>query len=139
MADGAEEVPEDFETGAEFTRQYLVVDSAGEADLHYNIGLLPLGLDHGCCSIICIAEVGGQLLCCLPHAVWSRKVTERLLEPKGFTKPILVSASAVENLARDTLSENSLKVWVGLLSKELEATVFFHAPYAADYPFSGIW
>lgn len=137
MASPAEEgEAEAPEAGIEQARLNLVVTETGTANLHYEVGVLPLADGFRTTSIICIAVVAERLLVCLPFEVWSRKPADRLIHQRGLGKPLAVSLVSVPFDDRENPEGGFLKAWVGLLSEDLEATIEFGSDQDADVSFS---
>ena len=90
-------------------------------DTHYEVGQLPVGDGSSFCSAILVGEADERFVVCVPLAVWSKRVISRLLPAKALAKPIACKVEACNEESRE-VSENgkTLKVWVGLLSPELE-------------------
>lgn len=110
----------------ETARDHLVTDGK-ETNLHYKLGSIQL-LGHDTFgSVICIAEVEGLLLICIPNSVWHKKSKDKKLLPaSSFKKAIAVSVAGVSAQDRETLVEDcELKVWIGLLSRESERYLDF--------------
>lgn len=100
-----------------------------ETNLEYKVGSIQLLGFNSFASVICIAEVEGQLLVCLPNSVWNRRAKDRLLPQNSFKKSISVEVAAVPDAEREAVVEDvSLKVWIGLLAKESER----HINYSED-------
>ena len=137
MASPAEEgEAEAPEAGIEQARLNLVVTETGTANLHYEVGVLPLADGFRTTSIICIAVVAERLLVCLPFEVWSRKPADRLIHQRGLGKPLAVSLVSIPFDDRENPEGGFLKAWVGLLSEDLEATIEFGSDQDADVSFS---
>ena len=88
------------------------------------------------CSAILVGEADERFVVCVPLAVWSKRVISRLLPAKALEKPIACTVEACGEESRE-VSENgkTLKVWVGLLSPELEAALDFVRVEPPDYAF----
>lgn len=116
------ELLEEQDTG----RDHLVTDGK-ETNLHYKLGSIQLLGANAFSSVICIAEVEGQLLICVPNSVWHKKSKDKKLLPgPAFKKAIAISVSGVSVLDRESVVEScELKVWVGLLSVESERYLDF--------------
>ena len=76
-------------------------------------------------KVVCIAEVSGQLLICVPNSVWDKKKDRRFLPTSSFKKPIAVSVAAVPFFDREGVVDTPLKVWIGLLALESEKFLDF--------------
>ena len=106
-------------------RDHLVTDGK-ETNLDYKVGSIQLLGFNTFASVICIAEVEGQLLVCLPNSVWSKRSKDRFLPANSFKKNISVEVAAVPSGDRESVVEEvSLKVWIGLLARESEKHVSF--------------
>lgn len=116
------ELLEEQDTG----RDHLVTDGK-ETNLHYKLGSIQLLGANTFSSVICIADVEGQLLICVPNSVWHKKSKDKKLLPgPAFKKAIAISVSGVSILDRESVVEScELKVWVGLLSVESERYLDF--------------
>ena len=112
----------------EQARDHLVTDGK-ETNLEYKVGSIQLLGFNSFASVICIAEVEGQLLVCLPNSVWNRRSKDRLLPQNSFKKSISVEVAAVPDAEREAVIEDVfLKVWIGLFAKESEK----HINYSED-------
>lgn len=125
--------------GSEFARQHLVCAESGEVDVHYSIGALPLSDgSEDWCAIAGITVISDQLLCAVPFEIWSKKIAERKLPARGLLKPLLVSVSTVDPGDRETPGVSNIKVWVGLLSHDLESQVAYGLLEDVTFPFSPV-
>ena len=105
-------------------RSFLVTDGR-ETDLQYHTGRIQLiGLESYSACIL-VAEAGGQFLICLPSSVWDKKQKNRLLPNNAFQKGILVSVATVTPEDRETVTDSSLQVWIGLLAPKSERFLDF--------------
>lgn len=117
-------------------RDHLVT-SGGMVNLSYLPGRIQLLGLNTVASVVCIAEVGDQLLVCLPNSVWDRKKDHRHLPGSSFKKGIAVSVAAVAPDFREVVVEPTLKVWIGLLSTEAERFFDFSGDGLVDKSFAG--
>jgi len=102
------------------------VTDGKETNLDYKVGSIQLLGFNTFASVVCIAEVEGQLLVCLPNSVWSKRSKDRLLPPNSLKKNISVEVAAVPSGDRESVVEEvTLKVWIGLLARESERHVSF--------------
>lgn len=108
-------------------RDFLVTDGR-ETDLHYRTGRIQLIGLESYSSCIVVAEAGGQLLICVPRAVWDRRTKDRFLPTPSFQKAILVSVASVTPEDRETVLDNPLQVWIGLLAVKSERFLDFSNP-----------
>ena len=115
-------------------RDHLVTSGVG-TDLFYQPGRIQLLGVNSFGSVVCIAEVGDNLLVCLPNSVWDKKKDQRLLPGSAFKKGIAVSVAAVAPDLRDVVLDSSLKVWIGLLSVDAEKFLDFAEVGAVDKSF----
>ena len=112
-----------------------LVFSGGRIDNNFKVGTLPCGEEGATCSIIGIAELGGRIVA-LPHAVWNRKVKARKIPSNGLGKALSVDCATSFEGARETARpEISTKVWVGIISMELEEKVQYLEDAFVTYAF----
>ncbi|CAE7704640.1 unnamed protein product [Symbiodinium sp. CCMP2592] len=113
-----------------------LVFTGGRIDNNYKVGLLPCGEEGSTCSIIGIAELGGRIIVAIPHAVWNRKVKSRKIASNSLGKTLSVDCATAFEGARETpRPEISTKVWVGVLSMELEEKVQYLEETLPTYAF----
>ena len=116
-------------------RHCLVTDGK-ETNPDYKVGTIQLLGVSSFASVVCIAEVEGQLLVCLPNSVWGKRKTDRSLPGNSFKKSISVEVSAVPSFDREAVvEETSLKVWIGLLAPESEKHINFSGDVIVDKSF----
>lgn len=102
------------------------LDTGGrETDLQFRVGRIQLIGLEAYAAVVCIAEVSGQLLICVPNSVWDKKKDRRFLPTSSFKKPIAVSVAAVPFFDREGVVDTPLKVWIGLLALESEKFLDF--------------
>ena len=131
--DPGEEVPE-----ISGPRDHLVVQSDGSANFTYEVGVLELDLFEGeSTEVVAICVVDNKLLVAVPDAVWNRSVQKRKLPQRGLYKPSLVSVTACVESLRESQDEvaGQLKVWVGLLTGELENDIDYGMDVEPTYRF----
>ena len=121
----APEAVEDLDGEPVGARDFVLTAlSPGEQD--YQIGVLEFDQFGGSsCSLVCIAVLDNKLLVAVPQEVWSRTVSQRLLNPKGLTKPFLCSVAAKPVGAEEGSEALNCKAWVGFLQGELENQISF--------------
>ena len=121
------------DVGAGGPRDYLVFDN-GLADPRYSVGRLPLREEGVYCSFVAIAVVQDQVLVAVPQTVWHKKTKNRLIDSKALGKPSLVAVVACEEDSREEVSSlcSELRVWVGLLSMEMELRAEYLEPTDAE-------
>ena len=121
----APEAVEDLDGEPVGARDFVLTAlSPGEQD--YQIGVLEFDQFAGSsCSLVCIAVLDNKLLVAVPQEVWSRTVSQRLLNPKGLTKPFLCSVAAKPVGAEEGSEALNCKAWVGFLQGELENRISF--------------
>lgn len=102
-----------------------LVNGGRETDLQFRVGRIQLIGLEAYAAVVCIAEVSGQLLICVPNSVWDKKKDRRFLPTSSFKKPIAVSVAAVPFFDRESVVETPLKVWIGLLALESEKFLDF--------------
>ncbi|CAE7297843.1 unnamed protein product, partial [Symbiodinium sp. KB8] len=113
-----------------------LVFSGGRIDNNFKVGTLPCGEEGATCSIIGIAELGGRIIVALPHAVWNRKVKARKIPSNSLGKALSVDCATSFEGARETARpEISTKVWVGIISMELEEKVQYLEDAFVTYAF----
>ena len=105
-------------------RDHLVTGGR-ETDLQFRVGRIQLIGLEAYAAVVCIAEVSGQLLICVPNSVWDKKKDRRFLPTSSFKKPIAVSVAAVPFFDREGVVDTPLKVWIGLLALESEKFLDF--------------
>eukprot|EP00435_Cladocopium_sp_Y103_P017455 s2486_g4.t1 len=106
------------------------------SDTHYEVGQieLPAGTFS---AIIAVGEAADvKILVCVPFEVWSKRVVSRLLPIKALGKPIAYSLEACDEESRELLPDGrTIKVWMGILSTELEEAVVFTRVEPPDHAF----
>ena len=66
--------------------------------------------------VICIAELQQKLLVAVPHQVWHRTPSKRVLPSGFFSKPTVVEVKVCKVTARTTQLEDYIKVWIAQTS-----------------------
>ncbi len=66
----------------------IPVTDGKETNPDYKVGTIQLLGVSSFASVVCIAEVEGQLLVCLPNSVWGKRKTDRSLPGNSFKKSI---------------------------------------------------
>ena len=87
-------------------------------------------------AIILVTEFEGCVVVALPQKAWDKKVAKRVVQVGPFTKPLQLEVTTTASLeARDQAGATSMKIWVGLLSKEVADQVSFDSEGEPDINF----
>ena len=113
-----DEVPE---TPADF-RSRALLTSGGVAREHYDLGFLETEAEENLVftEIIPILEIENKLLVAVPGAAWNRSVNLRYLPKQALSKATLLEVPAAESEELESLGGGSLRIWMGLLDRQLE-------------------
>ena len=104
--------------------EVLLVDSTGQARLHYEACHLPLQ-GEGLINIIPIVFVGDKLLAAVPQEVWSRIPSERTLPKGGLVRAVLIeTAAAFLDKPEEAVEDRTVTVWIGCLDPRLCKKIF---------------
>lgn len=68
--------------------------------------------------VICIAELQGKILVAVPHQVWHRSLSKRVLPNGFFSKPTVVEVKVCKVTARNVQLDEYIKVWIGYLHED---------------------
>lgn len=115
----------------------FVLTGLSPGELDYRIGSLEFDQFGGSnCSVIAIAVLDNKLLVAVPQEVWHRTVSQRLLGPRGLSKPALCSVAARPVGSLEGEDEPfSCKLWVGFLLGTLEDSITFPDELEVTYGF----
>ena len=92
---------------------------------HYDLGWFEVDTEEGTifCHTIPILEIEGKVLVAVPEPAWNRAVQRRFLPRSSLSKAILVEVQSTETDSLDAMEvAGVMKLWVGLLSQEMEPT-----------------
>eukprot|EP00438_Fugacium_kawagutii_P016224 Skav219446 [mRNA] locus=scaffold3864:6368:24252:+ [translate_table: standard] len=101
------------------------------ADPEYPVGVLDIppvefeGQEIATVAIILLAEVGGRLVALLPHRVWNRAISKRLIPNHYFLKPTAVDVLVCDRTLGDESGAHRRRVWMGVISPEAEEKILF--------------
>ena len=93
-----------------------LVNGGRETDLQFRVGRIQLIGLEAYAAVVCIAEVSGQLLICVPNSVWDKKKDRRFLPI--FQEADCSFSGSSSLFDRESVVETPLKVWIGLLALE---------------------
>ena len=103
----------------------------GRTEVNYQIGVVPCAAAGTTSAIICIAELGGRLIVAVPQEAWHRTVVKRMLPSTALGKALSVEVvGALPQNMSEPLPEFTLKLWVGVLSMEVEGLIEFEGDAA---------
>eukprot|EP00435_Cladocopium_sp_Y103_P076128 s59_g78.t1 len=69
--------------------------------------------------VICVAEIEGKILVCIPSGAWHRLRANRALAPDSLSKVVQVEVAACREDDRQTpVDEVRLKVWMGFFTED---------------------
>lgn len=85
--------------------------------------------------VICIAELQQKLLVAVPHQVWHRTPSKRVLPSAFFSKPTVVEVKVCKVTARTTQLEDYIKVWIGFLHDDHREGLHYAENSEFDYFF----
>ena len=116
-------------------RECLIVSEDQEVDLDYPLGVL-LCEDRPSASCIGIAEIDGRFLCAFPERAWHKKTAKRELPLGTLAKAVAVIVPSCGQDSRDQPDhENTMRVWLGLISAATAELVDFSLMGDADLTF----
>lgn len=109
------------ETPADF-RSHALLTSGGVAREHYDLGFLETEAEENLVftEIIPILEIENKLLVAVPGAAWNRSVNLRYLPKQALSKATLLEVPAAESEELESLRGRTLRIWMGLLDRQLE-------------------
>ena len=101
------------------------------ANPQYQVGALPIREEPHArtLAVIFVTTFEDRILVALPHKAWDRRVAKRKLPGASFSRPVFVEVAAAVLEDREQRAPHSVKVWLGLLSRDLaDLAVFEPAP-----------
>ena len=103
-----------------------LVYHSGSTHYEYEIGTLSVGEEPArkTVAVIVISEFENRYLVALPHKAWDKKTTKRRLN-SPFAKASLCEVVAAAPDDREQPSDVRLKVWVGLLARDVTSAASF--------------
>ena len=114
------------------------VVAGGSLNFDYEIGALAVGDGDSrrTISVILVAPFEERLLAIFPQKAWDKKPNKRKLPSGPFTKPVLVEVACASPFDRTGLSpDGPVKVWFGMLARQLAEQVVFDSGEAPDISF----
>ena len=106
----------------------------------YAVGTLVTGEEPAkkLVATILVCPFEDKVVAVFPHNAWNKKVSKRSVPAGPFVKPSLVEVAAASVVDRSQPAAQSLKVWIGLLSRSVaDSVVFGGLPEDCDVPFVG--
>eukprot|EP00435_Cladocopium_sp_Y103_P037073 s2573_g9.t1 len=104
----------------------LLVREPGADSTHYSVAHVSFVIaeEPAVVNLIPVAAHEGKLLVAVPHEVWHRTLAKRLLPQRALSRAILVEVLvAYEDEPETVVEEESMRLWLGLLDKNMVPAV----------------
>ena len=123
---------------SEVIRSHLVWTPDLDVDLQYKSACFCFSDTAGekkvCCVLI--AEIHSRLLVAVPHPVWHRSLSNRILPARCLSKTVLLSLAACDPTSQEVPLEGIFtKAWIGFLGPEWEEAIQPDSGEVLDFQF----
>ncbi|CAE7243718.1 unnamed protein product [Symbiodinium sp. CCMP2456] len=96
----------------------------GTTNFNFSVGALAVGEESKTVAIALITDYEDRVVVALPSKAWDKRVKHRKVS-SPFARPSLVQVLAAAPDDREQPSDASVKVWIGLLARQVAAAVVF--------------
>ena len=111
------------------------VYTGGATNFNFSVGALAVGEESKTVAIALITDYEDRVVVALPSKAWDKRVKHRKVS-SPFARPSLVQVLAAAPDDREQPADASVKVWIGLLARQVAAAVVFGGPpEECDVPF----
>ena len=115
--------------------QSFVFVEGSDPNFEYPVLILRSDSPEKCCECVAISRIDGKILLAVPDPAWHRRKDRRTIASAALTKVVRVTVASCPLLARDSPeADPSLKVWLGVLAADLEASLVDDEIAAIRFP-----